>query len=309
MGRLIKILQEKVELISGENRQLLRLGGTLITLILVIICGLTGWFLERLALNFSPLIQISGSIIIIIAMSSTIAAGSLRKSVLDVITALPSNNDDSQLQHARRKLSYIVGRDVWMLNRKEILRATAETASENAVDGIFAPLFWMFIGATLWSFSTNCPGPLSLALVFKATSTIDSMIGYRHGRMMWLGTAGARLDDLLTWLPARAVMLTLPLISKPIKQAPALISAARNDGSKDISPNSGISEAIFAYCSDTKMGGTNIYKGETVKKPILSKNSPDATIESIEKMLKLILKLEITWLTVIAIISLGVHII
>ena len=42
------------------------------------------------------------------------------------------------------------------------------------------------------------PGPLALAWGFKASSTLDSMLGYRSGRLRWLGTAGARLDDLLT---------------------------------------------------------------------------------------------------------------
>ena len=41
------------------------------------------------------------------------------------------------------------------------------------------------------------PGPLSLAWGFKAASTLDSMLGYRRGRLRWLGTAGARLDDAL----------------------------------------------------------------------------------------------------------------
>ena len=39
------------------------------------------------------------------------------------------------IKQARRNLSKIVGRDVQNLNPDEILRATAETASENSVDG------------------------------------------------------------------------------------------------------------------------------------------------------------------------------
>ena len=37
-------------------------------------------------------------------------------------------------------------REVKNLNKAQILRATAETASENSVDGVFAPLFWMMFG-------------------------------------------------------------------------------------------------------------------------------------------------------------------
>ncbi len=303
MGRLIETLQKVVEYISGDNSKALRVGGIIITLTLIFICGLSGWLIERLALSYYFGFRFFGSILMTIVMASTIAAGSLRRSVLDVIKDLPEDNNCNEIQLSREKLKQIVGRDVWMLNKKEILRAAAETASENAVDGVFAPLFWMFTGTTLLSLSQDLPGPLTLALVFKATSTIDSMIGYRHGRMKWLGTAGARLDDLLTWLPARAVLLTLPLVSKPLRELPAIVSAAHNDGSKDISPNSGISEAIFAYCADVKMGGTNTYNGKESIKPTLARNSPEATIKSVKKILQLSLKLEIAWLLIFGITS------
>ena len=88
----------------------------------------------------------------------------------------------------------------------EILRAAAETASENAVDGFFAPLFWMLLGAWIWECWPELPGPLALAWGFKASSTLDSMLGYRSGRLRWLGTAGARLDDVLTWCPAGSLL-------------------------------------------------------------------------------------------------------
>ena len=81
------------------------------------------------------------------------------------------------LKPARRNLSWIVGRDVQSLDRKGLLRAAAETASENAVDGVFAPLLWMVIGALLWKILPSGPGPLALAWGFKASSTLDSMLG------------------------------------------------------------------------------------------------------------------------------------
>ena len=307
MGLLIKLLRYHVEVFAKSNILSLRIGGLLITFILVLLSGLSGWLLERLALPGSPIPQALGAIIVIISLASTLAARSLRDSALIVLKELSGNCSNERLQRARKKLSHIVGRDVSLLNEAEILRATAETVSENSVDGVFGPLFWMLIGASFWNLSLNLPGPLAIALIYKASSTLDSMIGYKHGKLQWLGTAGARLDDLLTWLPCRAVLITLPITSKKsIRELPALIKAAWRDGSKDSSPNSGISEAIFAHCADVKMGGINKYQNKTIRKPILSRNSPTASIESIKKLLKLSFRLEITWLSIIGIITLGI---
>ena len=307
MGLLIKLLRYHVEVFAKNNILSLRIGGLLITFILVLLSGLSGWLLERLALPGSPIPQALGAIIVIISLASTIAARSLRDSALIVLKELSGNCSNERLQRARKKLSHIVGRDVSLLNEAEILRATAETVSENSVDGVFGPLFWMLIGASFWNLSLNLPGPLAMALIYKASSTLDSMLGYKHGKLQWLGTAGARLDDLLTWLPCRAVLITLPITSKKsVRELPALIKAAWEDGSKDSSPNSGISEAIFAHCADVKMGGENKYQNKTIRKPILSRNSPTANTESIKRLLKLSFRLEITWLSIIGSITLGI---
>lgn len=42
-----------------------------------------------------------------------------------------------------------------------------ETVAENSVDGVIAPLFFLFIGGV----------PLMVA--YKAVNTLDSMVGYR----------------------------------------------------------------------------------------------------------------------------------
>ena len=200
------------------------------------------------------------------------------------------------LKHARQKLSFIVGRDVEHLDRNEILRASAETASENAVDGIFAPLFWMFAGTILWQFNHLFPGPLSMVLIFKASSTLDSMLGYKEGTLKWLGFTGAKLDDLMTWIPSRIVLLTLPFCCNLRQSIYKTIKQAWKDGLADSSPNSGISEAIFAYCAGVRMGGVNYYKGKQKIKPIIAKYYPIANVNSVKRILNLSLRLQFAWL-------------
>ena len=74
------------------------------------------------------------------------------------------------------------------------------------------------------------------------------------------------------------------------------IRQAWNDGIDDSSPNSGISEAIFAYCAEVRMGGINYYKGNKKIKPIIAKSFPIASIISVKRILNLILRLQFTWL-------------
>ena len=303
MGRCINQLQRSVEAWSGDHPHWLRLGGVGITLVLTIGSASTGWLIERVALHTQGMLQLIAGVALIAGLASALAAKSLEQSVLKVISALPSTEGED-LSAAREKLSWIVGRETSSLSRDEILRATAETASENAVDGLFAPLFWMLVGAGLWNSGlTTAPGPLALAWGFKAASTLDSMLGYRRGKLRWLGTAGARLDDLLTWLPCRLVMLTLPLVSRSWLQWSALVSSAESEGSHDASPNAGRSEAIYAHCAGVQLGGSNRYGDRWVDKPLLGAGYPHADPKAINRILQLTQRLELLWLLIAALFS------
>ena len=303
MGRCISALRRSVEHWSGEHPQWLRLGGLAITLVLTLGSASIGWLIERIALQTQGVLQGISLLVLVAGLASALAAKSLEQSVLNVIAALPCEQG-GDLSAARQQLSWIVGRDTAALSRDEILRATAETASENAVDGLFAPLFWMLVGATLWSLGlTEGPGPLALAWGFKAASTLDSMLGYRTGKLRWLGTAGARLDDLLTWLPCRLVMLSLPLISMPWRQWPALVKSAESEGQHDASPNAGRSEAIYVHCAGVQLGGRNRYGDRWVDKPMLGADQPKADQQGIGRILGITGRLELLWIVIAALLS------
>ncbi|MCT0207504.1 adenosylcobinamide-phosphate synthase CbiB [Synechococcus sp. CS-1332] len=286
MGWAIGRLRRAVEAWAGDAPRRLRLGGALLALLVVAGSGLAGWGIEALARR-APLV---GTPLLVLGLASALAGGSLARAVRDVLEALPD------LPLARARLARIVGREVSQLAEAEILRAAAETAAENAVDGLFAPLFWMLVGAALMVLGPSLPGPLALAWSFKAASTLDSMLGYRHGRLRWLGSAGARLDDLLTWLPTRLVALSLPLAAGHPRQTPRWFRAALRDGAPDPSPNAGVSEAAFAHATDVRLGGANTYPDGVRIKPILAAagRAPDA--EAVERILDLGVRLELLWL-------------
>ena len=259
MGAVINFLRGLAERIAKGNKSKLYAGGAIITLIIIFLGGISGWFIERLFLFYEIERPILSTLLFSAILSSSLASKSLNKSINEVIHLINHKNINDDLINSRQKLSFIVGRDVENLNKNEILRALAETASENSVDGIFAPLFWMFLGTLFWQFNQLLPGPLAMAWIFKASSTLDSMLGYKEGELKWLGFTGAKLDDLMTWIPARIVLISLPFCCRTKQSIIKTIKQAWRDGSFDSSPNSGISEAIFAYCAEVRMGGVNYY--------------------------------------------------
>jgi adenosylcobinamide-phosphate synthase len=310
MGWWIRQLRLLAERWAADSPWRLRLAGGLITAILVGGSGLAGWALERWALDTwaqgpsagprPGAMQLVAMALLVIALASALAGRSLEQAVGAVLKALPGDGEKG-LERARQRLAWIVGRDTVHLDGQEILRAAAETASENAVDGLFAPLFWMLVGAALWTVDqSGWPGPLALAWAFKAASPLDSMLGYRRGRLRWLGTAGAKLDDLLTWLPCRLVALSLPLAAGLPGRCLGLLRQALADGKPDPSPNAGVSQAAYAQLLGIQLGGWNRYGEQLRAKPLLARGYPAPTASSVVAILELSRRLEAIWLALAA---------
>ena len=172
-----------------------------------------------------------------------------------------------------------MGRDTENLTKTEILRATLETVTENATDGVIAPLLYAIIGALI-------PGiePITLAMAYKASSTLDSMIGYLHEPYTHLGWFSANLEDRITWFPCRLNILTLSIISrKPMK----VWRVCCRDAKKDPSPNSGWSECAYASILRVQLGGINWYNGIAKYKPLLGDPILPITAKSIYQALDL----------------------
>jgi adenosylcobinamide-phosphate synthase len=157
---------------------------------------------------------------------------------------------------ARRSVGHIVGRDTARLDAGGISRAAIESVAESTVDGILSPLFFAVLG-----------GPVLLWL-FKAASTCDSMIGHMDARYIRFGTFGARLDDVLNYLPARLAFFLFPAAAGLTGQnAAAAWRIARRDHGNHASPNAGVPEAAMAGALGVRLGGPTTYEGEVVDKP------------------------------------------
>ena len=242
-------------------------------------------------------------ILVFLGLSSCLASKSLTSSVKEISSLINNNIIDRKTEKiVREKVQRIVSRDVSTSSVEHLLRSSSESLTENSVDGIFGPLFWIFIGIVFMKFSIFLPGPLSLGFSYKAISTLDSMIGYKFDQYKHLGFFSAKIEDYSTFLPSRIVLLTLPLVSSKIKNYISILKKSYFDGSKYDSPNSGISEAIFAYTANIKLGGVSKYNGEIIEKPIINSNGDSCTKEKINLICQLILRLQILWIIIFTII-------
>jgi adenosylcobinamide-phosphate synthase len=183
----------------------------------------------------------------------------------------------ADLEEARRALSWIVGRDTANLSPADIRRATVETIAENFSDGLVAPLMYLALG-----------GPV-LAWGYKAINTLDSMVGYKNERYLYLGRFSARLDDVANYLPSRLAALLLILGAKILGlDAASAFRLWRKEGSFHSSPNSGQTEATMAGALSVYLGGPNHYGGELVQKPIIGRDLVEVTEQSVHLALKLV---------------------
>jgi adenosylcobinamide-phosphate synthase len=228
-----------------------------------------------------------------IALASCFAGRSLRRAAEDVLAAIETGD----LATARSQLSMYVGRDTDKLTIPEIYRAILETITENAIDGVMAPLFYAIVGICI-----PTVGPVPLAMAYKAASTLDSMVGYRREPYADLGWCSAKSEDLLTWLPCRLGVLTLSILSgKPL----TVWRLCWRDARQDPSPNSGWSECAYAAALGVQVGGINYYRGQVQEKPLLGDNLQPITPAIVRQALSLTRYSFLLWVGLVYLISIA----
>ena len=239
IGSMIGFLEKRLN--RGGRR---RLKGILMSAAVLAVAAGAAW---GLAAAFYAVHPVAGVMAEAMMISSAIAGKSLKEAGLDVLRPLQAGD----LQEARTKLSYIVGRDTDSLSEGEIVRGTVETIAENTSDGVTAPLFWALIGGA------------PLAIMYRAANTCDSMVGYKNEKYGEFGFFSARLDDWLNIVPSRLTGLLMLLSMRPRKTKWTAASRIwRRDAPKHPSPNSGWCEAAAAAVLGIQLGGVNTYKGE-----------------------------------------------
>jgi len=221
-----------------------RIGGALCVLALALCCAGIASLLSGL-----PLV---GELLALYLGYAGLALGCLLRETQAVLDLLESG----RLAAARAHLAGLVSRDTEGMDEDEVCRALGETLSENFNDGFVAPFFWLALlgPAALWA--------------YKAVSTMDSMWGYRTERFEELGKAGARVDDVLAWIPARLAAVTI-WVAGWLLLRPASWSLIARDARTMDSPNAGWPMSAAAHVTGVSMGGPTRYFGTLKNKPPL----------------------------------------
>ncbi len=205
-----------------------------------------------------------------------LAQTSLRRESMKVYKLLKA----SDIEGARKAVSMIVGRDTDVLDESGITKAAVETVAENFSDGVAAPMIYTAIG-----------GPV-LGMAYKAINTMDSMIGYRNDRYMWLGTAAAKLDDAVNYIPSRISALFLIAACIPAGKgydAAGAIRIWKRDRYNHKSPNSAQTESACAGALGVRLAGPNHYFGRLVEKPYIGDDLRPASFEDIKRSNRLMM--------------------
>ncbi|MFB6205618.1 MAG: CobD/CbiB family cobalamin biosynthesis protein [Haloglomus sp.] len=183
-----------------------------------------------------------GVIAAALAVFTTTSHRLLVETAADVVTT-----SERDLDAAREDLLALAGRDAADLSAGEVRSAAVESAAENLADGLVAPLAGFCLGAVV-----SLPAAAAGAAWVKAVNTLDSMLGYPDRPH---GTASARLDDAVAWLPARASAGLLALAAGD----GGALTRARAWLTDVPSPNSGWPMGALAAALGTRLEKPGVY--------------------------------------------------
>jgi adenosylcobinamide-phosphate synthase len=255
IGKLLAYLEAGLRRIGADGY-----GGGILLFILLSAVSLAA--VSAIVLGAAKVSPATGWVAHVFIVYSLLALGDLIRHVWRVEQASAAGDLDT----ARSRIAALVGRDVDRMDIAACRRAAIESLSENLTDGFTSPLAWYAIA--------GLPG---LAL-FKVVSTMDSMVGYKTPRYLRFGWCGARLDDLMNYVPARLTWLLLALIAAllPSCSGRKAFRIGRQQHGVLLGPNSGWSEAATAGGIERRLVGpiwahgalvTDVWIGEPADPP------------------------------------------
>lgn len=264
IGNLISFL-EGILLHLDASKESKRLAGLVLVVVVLSITYTVLWGLMLLLASLHPWAYYLGGALL---LSFTISPHSLAQAGQEIYQYLITGN----LDQARYKVGWIVGRDTQELDVSEVTRGTVETIAENIVDGIISPLFYFLIGG------------VPLAFLYRSVNTLDSMVGYKNAKYGDFGMVAARVDDVFNYIPARITGLLLILAAFLLNyNVRGTLSSMWRDAKKHPSPNSGFPEAGVAGALGIQLGGLNYYGGIPSKRAYMGTSTQPLAPEHITK--------------------------
>jgi adenosylcobinamide-phosphate synthase len=217
---------------------------------------------------------------------SLLALGDLVRHVRRIEAAVRAGD----LPRARLAVSALVGRDTDNMDGAACRRAAVESLSESLTDGFASPLFWYVLA--------GLPG----LVLFKVVSTMDSMVGYKTPRYVRFGWCGARLDDVMNYVPARLTWLVITAVAAllPAYSGRKAWRVGLRQHMLLLGPNSGWSEAATAGALERQIVGPIWLKGVQVTDLWIGDVS-DPPLETAEDMTRAVVLVILSGLVIAAI--------
>lgn len=276
MGIVISLEDEFAHKVTNNKKRLKSLG-----LVIVLLNISLAFFIPYYLLMILKEYKIIYSLVNIYLIYTCIAARCLHYEAMKVQKSL-----DIGIEEARKRLSYIVGRDTSKLTEEEIIKATVETVAENTSDGVIAPLIYIFF--------LGAPG----GLAYKMINTMDSMLGYMNEKYMDLGYFPAKIDDVFNYIPARITGLLMCIGSIFRFDAKNGFKIMIRDRKSHKSPNASYPEGTVAGLLGIQLGGSNTYHGKIVEKPTIGDQIKRITKEDIKRTIEIMYRSEVLLLLI-----------
>ena len=287
--RAIGFLIDRSERVLRRRDNVLKFKGLILLIVVSSLSFLLPYLLLELLGSFNLVIKLAFSSVIIFQI---LATKSLYMETIKVYKALKIGD----IALAKKELSYLVTRDCENMEVEDIIRSTIETISENIVDGITAPLFYIAIGGA------------PLGMFYKAVNTLDSMVGYKNDKYMDFGYFSAKFDDLINFIPARVtsyiIVISCFLLGLNYKSAYRILKRDKRNHS---SPNSGYAEAPVAGALGIFLGGRVSYFNVIHNKPTMGEGIKKPDLEDIRITHRVMFLTSILTVSLLILLKVGVE--
>lgn len=202
-----KVISKLEKLLRHQNPLVEKINGLILAISTVIVFIIPFYFLLVIVRLFL------GIIASILLAAYLLKITFSMKFFVSLITPIATALERNDIEDARKLVSRVVGRDTSILDNRLIVSAAVETTAEGIPDSLTSPIFYFALFG-IFGVVTGVIG----ALIFRAISTLDSMVGYKDPKHVNIGMFSAKLDDITNFIPARLSAFLLFVASIFLKE-------------------------------------------------------------------------------------------
>jgi len=171
----------------------------------------------------------------------------------DTLLAVDRHLQGGELDTARQGLASLSRQDTRDMDAGDLSRLAVEITLEEALDRLFAILFWYLLAGA------------GGVVAYWTVSQLDQSWGHGNFRYRHFGWTAARLDDLLNWPPTQLLALSYTLVGR----ARGAYRCWRRQRRHWKSPKGGALLAAGGGALGLQLGGITCYFEQSVQRPAL----------------------------------------